>query len=1041
MMSLFGPSPSVGPTTVARVSPATRDVAYTTDNGGDPGALIGTVETIFEQIDRFANRFGGRLNGNGFDIGYFPNPEDGSGQTGGYNFKAIIGAHAEDEDRFTGLSEAELITEAVTFIVREGLEGIDVPEVAEAAKHSIADSLERLFDDLVFAERFGALRAALEEAGQGVDSYTVSLQRQRLQIAETGRTLATDGVTAIRGFVERVTTLFPGRPHAQPVAAGESSLVHVGSPGAQDRTRLLFEQDEGRTLFQPGVAGLFDDGGGGGLVGFDLSGARVGLTDTGYRDEGRLFAFEGPDPAADQVVMSQGQVAITTDALQNLAGAVAAAGDVATDSSQSILDNQERVRDAFAIAQADVDTLIARIAGAFEPATIGPFEERLIAGTAAIDQLEHELERINADIADATEVFPELGVAAIDVAAKITEASHALRAQLAADYRQEVSDELLEATGRGAQVETLELLDEYRDRRADGEAIGVSDLSDLDQLYRQRIADVLNGADDLAEIIDQLGASFTDVDDAGAILTGAQSHLRDRFEDDLAADLLQVGGPATLSEATGALDEYQSRRDVGVALGLSDFSGLDQLYRDRLVALLSGSDDLATVIDRLGASFADIEGVGALLAGVQKDLRATFEQQLAADVAAAQGVGLLTRVTEAIDRHDLRRADGMALGVDDLSGLDVVLEEQLSGLLAPAALTPDVIEALRTAFSDNVLVMDALTDAIDLTLGAANDNAAAQQTLADVTARATQELPTQIREQEQLARTVESVVESVAGTRRRLATASDLSIQSPADQLEEARRFFENLATRAAEGDQDAQLELGEAGEAYLRLARDFYASNEEYARIFERVDTVLADTESLAQQQLDVARAQLEELRSLSRALGGQDAGLPNPNADFGAHPTRNRMIARLTGYSGDFGNGAFGAFRAGLSADMKAAVDLIDNTVRFAEGGVMTASGPLPIHGHASGGIATTPHLALFGEGRMAEAFVPLPDGRSIPVTVTEVANDAPDGVGDGLAELILETRKVAAAVAGLRADNAALRRGLERVTAAARGAGRAA
>ncbi len=54
------------------------------------------------------------------------------------------------------------------------------------------------------------------------------------------------------------------------------------------------------------------------------------------------------------------------------------------------------------------------------------------------------------------------------------------------------------------------------------------------------------------------------------------------------------------------------------------------------------------------------------------------------------------------------------------------------------------------------------------------------------------------------------------------------------------------------------------------------------------------------------------------------------------------------------------------------------------FANGGIMTSAGPLPLKAYASGGVATSPQLALFGEGRMNEAFVPLPDGRTIPVTM---------------------------------------------------------
>lgn len=54
------------------------------------------------------------------------------------------------------------------------------------------------------------------------------------------------------------------------------------------------------------------------------------------------------------------------------------------------------------------------------------------------------------------------------------------------------------------------------------------------------------------------------------------------------------------------------------------------------------------------------------------------------------------------------------------------------------------------------------------------------------------------------------------------------------------------------------------------------------------------------------------------------------------------------------------------------------------FEQGGIMTSAGPLPLRAYSSGGVASTPQLALYGEGSRPEAFVPLPDGRTIPVTV---------------------------------------------------------
>lgn len=56
-----------------------------------------------------------------------------------------------------------------------------------------------------------------------------------------------------------------------------------------------------------------------------------------------------------------------------------------------------------------------------------------------------------------------------------------------------------------------------------------------------------------------------------------------------------------------------------------------------------------------------------------------------------------------------------------------------------------------------------------------------------------------------------------------------------------------------------------------------------------------------------------------------------------------------------------------------------------KFADGGIMSSKGSLPLKMYANGGVAKSPQVAVFGEGRMNEAFVPLPDGRSIPVSLS--------------------------------------------------------
>ena len=62
------------------------------------------------------------------------------------------------------------------------------------------------------------------------------------------------------------------------------------------------------------------------------------------------------------------------------------------------------------------------------------------------------------------------------------------------------------------------------------------------------------------------------------------------------------------------------------------------------------------------------------------------------------------------------------------------------------------------------------------------------------------------------------------------------------------------------------------------------------------------------------------------------------------------------------------------------------------FADGGIMTSRGAVPLRRYAAGGVANTPQLAMFGEGGKPEAYVPLNDGRTIPVSMKGGGGGAP-------------------------------------------------
>lgn len=86
---------------------------------------------------------------------------------------------------------------------------------------------------------------------------------------------------------------------------------------------------------------------------------------------------------------------------------------------------------------------------------------------------------------------------------------------------------------------------------------------------------------------------------------------------------------------------------------------------------------------------------------------------------------------------------------------------------------------------------------------------------------------------------------------------------------------------------------------------------------------------------------------------------------------------LKALGGLFGGSSSGGSGAFSTPLFSGSSFSFG-------FADGGVMTSRGPVPLRRYAVGGVANSPQLAMFGEGSGAEAYVPLPDGRRIPAVV---------------------------------------------------------
>lgn len=91
-----------------------------------------------------------------------------------------------------------------------------------------------------------------------------------------------------------------------------------------------------------------------------------------------------------------------------------------------------------------------------------------------------------------------------------------------------------------------------------------------------------------------------------------------------------------------------------------------------------------------------------------------------------------------------------------------------------------------------------------------------------------------------------------------------------------------------------------------------------------------------------------------------------------------RQSIISPLLGSLSGFLTGAVGSGGDQVIPDGGLPVNMAAN------GDVMTSQGPMELKKYSRGGVATSPQLAMFGEGSNPEAYVPLPDGRRIPVNM---------------------------------------------------------
>lgn len=103
----------------------------------------------------------------------------------------------------------------------------------------------------------------------------------------------------------------------------------------------------------------------------------------------------------------------------------------------------------------------------------------------------------------------------------------------------------------------------------------------------------------------------------------------------------------------------------------------------------------------------------------------------------------------------------------------------------------------------------------------------------------------------------------------------DLSTNNPLEKYMIQKARYEDVATRAAAGDESAIADFESVAQAFLEASRDVYASGDQYTADFQRVlmetqglEQDTAGKASMAEQQLDALDAQIEGLITINESV-----------------------------------------------------------------------------------------------------------------------------------------------------------------------------
>ena len=483
------------------------------------------------------------------------------------------------------------------------------------------------------------------------------------------------------------------------------------------------------------------------------------------------------------------------------------------------------------------------------------------------------------------------------------------------------------------------------------------------QRMTRRVSEAANGTGEAVAALDELGISAERLE---------KLRPEDQFEA-LAESISQVEGPA--DRVRLAMKLFDSEGVSLLQTMTRGAAGIREMREEanRLGLTISQdvADEMAAFDDNLTRLTSSTSKYGILLSG---PLVTGFNKFIEVVENATESVFSFNTVMEGISDFvfDNQSFSGVAKSIADINDKIVAQKEKISvlknegglGGLIDGLLGYDIGEERRkldVLLRERQSILEefkrktdeqnggAQEKAVFLDAGETNSNS---KGLSSKPAKALPSLDTGKTSQ-----SLEQATGPASEWNKLLSEAESIiaATQTPLENLNSEIELYTTLADRGLITQETLNRALTDAGENFNQLTDDVTFATDEMTVFADQAARNMQDSFS------DFLFDPFED------GLGGMVDGFLNTMRQMAAE-LASQQIFKLIGQSLS-GVGGAGGILGGL----------------FADGGVMTPAGPMPLKRYASGGIASSPQLALFGEGASNEAYVPLPDGRSIPVTMS--------------------------------------------------------